>query len=157
MFERKRDISVELKALCDATENRERGSLIEHQEIETLTGFTREHSHWGQLIKKWKKHMLQQKGIKPLSVAGVGYRFPLQDEQLTKQPDSLMKQAIRKVNDAAACIGSISDADLTPDQLLYRAATLSNMTDLKNLNKTHQAKQQSWLANPKALPRIPKQ
>ena len=154
MFLQKRDISKELKALCDATESRERGSLITHEEITQLTGFDRNHSHWGTLIKKWKRHMTQNSGFWPVSVAGVGYRFPLASEQVTKLTDSLMKQAMRKVNSAASCLGSVSDDELDEVQQLYRKATLSNMTSLKDLNKKNQAVQQSWLANPKALPKI---
>lgn len=156
MFTKKRDVTNEIKALIAATESLPRGSLVTHEEIEKVTGIKKDHPSRQTILKKWKKHHEVNRGITimPSVPAGVGYRFLTVEEQLKVQPVKYRSQAVRRINKAASCLGSISDGELDDDGKSLRSAMLGQLAEMKDKEKTQRAVLSTWLASPKALPRI---
>ena len=156
MFTKKRDITAELKALVAATESLPRGSLVTHEEIEKATGMPKEHPSRTTIIKKWKKYHSVNRGITimPSVPSGVGYRLLTVEEQLKVQPVKYRSQAVKKINKAAECLGSIGDGELDESGAALRSAMLGQLSEMKEKEKAQRAMLSTWLSSPKALPRI---
>ncbi len=155
MFAKRRDISKELTELINATKDLPRGSFIPHEDIEAASGMERNSAHWNVLVKKWKGAM-GQRGlwIKAAVPLGTGYRILTLDEQREREPATLEKQAMRRLNRAAMCLGTIPAEDLTEEQRAFQAARLGQFAERKKIQQEHQAQAASWLSNPKTLPKF---
>lgn len=156
MFPQKRDITKEVKALIAATEDLPRGSLVTHEEINNAAGINEDHPSRQTILNKWRKHSETTRGITimPSIPAGVGYRLLTVEEQLKVQPLKFRKQAVKKINKAASCLGAIGDKELDEDGAALRSAMLGQLSEMKEKEKAQRATLNTWLAAPKALPRI---
>lgn len=155
MFAKRRDISKELTDLINATKDLPRGTFIPHEDIEAASGMERNSSHWNTLIRKWKDAMGQRgRWLVASTPLGTGYRILNVDEQRVDQPARLEKQAMRRLNRAAMCLGTIPAEDLTEEQRAFQAARLGQFAERKKIQQEHQAQAASWLSNPRTLPKF---
>lgn len=157
MFTKKRDVTKEIKDLIEATKDLPRGSLVTHEEIFTLTGIAKDHLSRQTIIKKWKKHFEVNRGITimPSVPFGVGYRLLTVEEQLKVQPVKYRAQAVKKINKAATCLGSIGDDELDDGGKGLRSAMLGQLAEMREKEKAQRAVMSTWLSSPKSLPKIP--
>ena len=165
------DVSEEIQALFDATHQRPRGSLIKHSEIEEITGHEKmvvdsknrlvPNAIYQKIIRKWRKRMLEGPGnnspdgpgIAVVSSHGVGYRFATVEEQETIVPDSLEKQAARKIRAAQKTVENIPDNEMSDTQKRLRRERMRQTNEALDLNRTHQHERKSYMSNPDTLPR----
>lgn len=151
---KKRDIQKELDALFAATKDRERGSLIKHEELESISGIERYAPGWASLVRKWKRLMLGRGvWVKAAFPAGVGYRFLTVEEQLEHEPERFQRRRDRLLRREAECVGSIEVDNLTDSQVSLQQARLTQLAAVRTMSQTHRAELASWLSNPKALPK----
>lgn len=151
-----RDIAEELKKLIDATSTMERGTFVPHEQIEKISGIERDTIEWNRLIHHWKRAM-RRTGlwIKAAIPRGTGYKILTLDEQKNDEPIRLQRQAERKVDLAAACIGSIPKEALDETSEAYQHAVLEQLAQMKKQHQNNRAQLASWLSNPKTLPKVP--
>jgi len=170
-FKTVHDVSQEVQALYDATHERPRGSLIKHSEIEEITGHEKmvvdskqrlvPNAIYQKIIRKWRKRILEGPGngtpngpgIAVVSSHGVGYRFATVEEQETTVPDSLEKQASRKIRAAQKTVENIPDSEMSDAQKRLRRERMRQTTEALDLNRTHVHERKSYMSNPDTLPR----
>ncbi len=157
LLTQRRDISKELVSLLDATVELERGSLVPHETIEEVTGINRDDKDWTKLIRHWKREMLSPpRGlyVKASYPPGVGYKILTLEEQRVQEPINLQRQAIRKINKAAACVGTIPEEELDEAGRKFQVARLHQLGEIKQADKKQRAEVTSWLSNPETLPKL---
>lgn len=149
-----RDIAPELKLLVDATSQMERGTFVSHEDITKISGIAKDAPEHYKLIHKWKRAM-RQVGlwVKAATPLGTGYKILTLDEQRIYEPIRLQKQAMRRIDMAAACVGSIPEEALDETSHAYQQAVLHQLAGMKKQHQKNQAQLASYLANPKTLPR----
>ncbi len=155
LLTQKRDIRKELEALLDETESLKPGSFVPHETIEEVSGIKRDENVWVKLIKHWKQEMLTRGlWVKAATPLGTGYKILTRDDQRISEPQNLQKQAIRKLDKAAACVGSIPETELDETGLKYQVARLRQLSEMKKIDKKQRAEVTSWLSNPETLPKL---
>ena len=155
LLTQKRDIRKELEALLDETESLKRGSFVPHETIEEVSGITREEKVWAKLIKHWKREMLTRGlWVKAATPLGTGYKILTLDDQRISEPLNLQRQAVRKLNQAAACVGSIPETELDEAGMKFQVARLRQLGEMKKADERQRAEVTSWLSNPETLPKL---
>lgn len=153
---KKRDISKELAALVEATNDLPRGSLVTHDTITELTGFDQQHSHRGSLIGKWKRAIRETRGIEITAAVpyGTGYKLLTVEEQMKHRPERLRASRRRLMNKEAACIGSVAAEELDEHMQAFQEARLHQLADERTSSDKQRALIASWLSNPATLPKV---
>lgn len=155
LLTQKRDIRQELESLLEVTVHLKRGAFVAHEDIEEATGIKRDEKVWVKLIKHWKREMLARglyvKAAYPL---GTGYKVLTLDEQRITEPLNLQRQAVRRINKAAACVGSIPESELDEAGLKFQHARLHQLSQMKQADEKQRAEVTSWLSNPETLPKL---
>ena len=149
------DITRELTALVEATADRPRGSFISHDEIGKVSGIKYRSKDWSRLIGQWKSEMLGRGIYVEAAVPfGTGYRFATLEEQKERIPRKFERQSQKRIDKAAACIGSIRAEELDESGQRFVQARLGQFAERKKIHQEHQAQAASWLSNPQTLPRL---
>lgn len=147
------DITKELAALFEHTKTMPRGTLIEHAEIERVTGIKRGPLPWGLLIPKWKKKVFRELHIYVKSVKGVGYKFTTVTEQRVEESERLDQAADRKRKEACKVVAVIPLAELDEEGRAFQAARAEQLASQLAVSRADRAKARCWLSSPETLPR----
>ncbi len=155
LLTQKREIRKELELLLDETAELKRGAFVPHETIEEVSGINRDEKVWVKLIKHWKREMLARGlYVKAATPLGTGYKILTLDEQRITEPLNLQRQAVKRINKAAACIGSIPEEELDEVSLKFQTARLRQLVEMKQADEKQRAEVTSWLSNPETLPKL---
>lgn len=146
-------IDNELKSLMEHVKDMPRGSLIKHEDIESVTSLERDTPAWRKLIVHWKKTMMRTRSIEPRPEPGIGYRLPTVEEQFG-MAISMDKQAGRRINHAAALAGVIPTDQLTEDGRKLQSLFVGHADALQKTRKEQIAERKTLVAAYKPLPRL---
>ena len=149
-----RNIDRELESLVEGTKELPRAARISHERVTELSGIDKEEINVrGRLIAKWKKRLLELRGITVRSDHGLGYKYLTVDETLSD--DRHDKSIGRSMNRKAKETGSISPTELDDTGLRLQAAIGAQVVELKYAHKTQRSEHRGWLSNAETLPKLP--
>lgn len=142
MFEEKGYIRRIVNELVRVTSNLERGDVITHEAIERVSGVNRYTGPWNQIVRRFRRRVLKERGIAMLPVVQVGYHFCTQQEQLTVCAENRQRRAIRQVTRGCQEVGALPLEGLTDHQQRLKKFTMDAMKAERKAMK-HALKDQS--------------
>lgn len=155
LLKKGRDISKEIDLLVEKFADQPKGTLLTYENIEAVCGVQRRTPTWGRVLKHFRNRLNDQHDRWCITVTGVGLRYANDNEERLKtEADRLERQAVRRLNKAAKCLGGIADTNLTDEERMFRDARLKQLAESKQVHRKHAAQRQSWLASPQTLPRV---
>lgn len=122
-----------------------RGDIIQHADIEKAMGEERKSARYRTILSKWRRRVLEERGIFLASELGVGLRAQEPAAQL-RTGAGFMKQAARRVTRGLAVTVAVPDAELTPELRAARTKILERTRALASLARDESRFAQAILA-----------
>lgn len=139
MIEEKEEHREALDSLIAAAASLGRGDVITHELISEAIGFDpRDEKPYYYIVKRWRKHMLDEHKIATWPIKDLGWKLMTFQEQAEQYPRLRAKKAGRQVRMGRDALNAMDDADLAPH---VRALKHANLAILKEAQKTLRAKQ----------------
>jgi len=102
----------------------ERGDVVPWHAVERAAGFDRESGHWTQFIKRVRRDLLENPGVKLRAVNGVGLKLLTHEEQVLDL--SRQRRACRQLTRGITELISLPDAELSDHQRQAKARKLDS-------------------------------
>lgn len=119
MFEAKDEITDAVNRVAELMAGSNRGDTIGWGAIEQTAGFARYTQHWAQFLKRLRKKLLVERGIRLTAVVSVGLHLCTAEEQL-KGVDR-QRRALRQMGRHANELQAIPASELSVHQQADRA------------------------------------
>ena len=151
-----RDRTIQTRLLFDHCNNRNRGDTISYSEIETV--ITEKHATNGYrtVVCKWRKMMVEKRGIYPVNVRGVGYMLPDHDGQMDQGAVTHVRRATRAWGKGIV-IAAVADPEKMSDcNRLQRDFLLTSGRVLHEQMKATRKLASPVVEPHRSLPTIPK-
>lgn len=151
-------VDTEVKRLVELTEPLGRGDILTYEDIETCVGFGRvadtDRYQFNRCVAKWKRAVLESRGIAIGAVSTVGYRLMTVDEQLERAARKAACGA-RSDRQATRMVVLMKDSELDAAQASRKAAIAEHISTTYSARKLSYEKLKSLIVVPRALPRPP--
>lgn len=92
-----RELEAAFDALRVATAHLQKGELLTWAEIERVSGFPQDSSHYRSVKRKLSKFLREERGIAVETIVTVGWHLMTDEEQVTKAPKSRRRRAARQL------------------------------------------------------------
>lgn len=148
-------VDKEVASLTAACEGLTRGDVFTYEQIEATTGFVKGEPLWDKAVRKWRRAILQARGIALAAVPNVGYMLMDNDQQLEAAARLAIARVAKCQRKSTQLLVGIDDKDLNDAQRDRRDAIAEHVSNTHDAQAVSLAKLKSRIVVPRALPRPP--
>lgn len=152
-FREREEIREAVEALIAATESKERGDILTHDEIKAVTGLDPYQVPLPQIMKKFRRHTEEERGIALWPEHTVGFKYLSKQEQLEMLPAQRLNRATRQVRRARKSVNAIPVVGLTAHQRRVRLFQSQALQAAEHEMRSRRGKQSAFLKGTATLPR----
>lgn len=127
MFECDPKIDVMVRSLNNAVARMSRGEMLTHEAIRELTGHSPYEGSLPQALRRFRRDLLEERGLLLRAEPGIGFRLATTREQVKDEPERRCKFARRQIRRGIKAVASLKAKKLTDFEMRMRSFNIGRL------------------------------